>query len=110
MSQTAPTEAPPSETLQEGQTVEDRSTEFVPVEGGQQGTASAEALLIAAYVLMWLAIFVFVWLTARRQKTLGHRLQEIEGALSRHDDAEAEGVAKAATGASASEANSAQSG
>lgn len=84
MTQAPATESPDASPTVDGQTVEDRSTQFVPVEGGQQ-TTSAEALLITAYVLMWLAVFIFVWLTARRQKALHERLDHIERALAQHD-------------------------
>lgn len=80
----SPDAGPDANSPGEAQTVEDRSTQFVPVEGGQQ-TTSAEALLITAYALMWLVVFVFVWLTARRQKALHDRLDHIERALSDHD-------------------------
>ena len=63
-------------------TVQDRSTEFVPVQGGGE-TTSAAGLLVAAYIMMWLCVFVFVWLTAVRLRTLGARVAELEGALSR---------------------------
>lgn len=70
--------APAASTL----SVEDRKTSFVPVSGTQE-TSSAEALLVTAYVLMWVAVFGFVWLTARRQKALDARLAEVERALAR---------------------------
>jgi hypothetical protein len=63
-------------------TVQDRSTEFVPVEGGGEST-SAAGLLVAAYVAMWLCVFVFVWLTSTRLRTLGTRVAELESALKK---------------------------
>lgn len=66
-------------------TVQDRSTEFVAVQGGTE-TTSASTLLIAAYVAMWALVFGFVWLTSRRQRALDARLTELEGALRRHGD------------------------
>jgi CcmD family protein len=71
---------------QESATVADRSTEFVAVEGGQD-TSSAGGLLTAAYVVMWLAIFGFVWLTSRRLSQMQRRVEELEGALKKADDA-----------------------
>jgi CcmD family protein len=63
-------------------TVEERSTEFVAVQGGTE-TTSAPALLIAAYVVMWALVFAFVWLTSRKQRTLDARLSDLEVALRR---------------------------
>jgi hypothetical protein len=63
-------------------TPEERSTEFVPVEGGTEGT-SAEHLLVAAYLLMWAALVSFIWLTWRRQSRIEARLSELDGALRR---------------------------
>ncbi len=63
-------------------TVGDRSTEFVAVEGGQE-TTSAGGLLVAAYTIMWALVFLFVWFSWRRQRTLDARLDEIEAALRR---------------------------
>jgi CcmD family protein len=63
-------------------TVEERSTEFVAVQGGTE-TTSAPALLIAAYVVMWALVFAFVWLTSRKQRALDARLSELEAALRR---------------------------
>lgn len=61
---------------------EERSTEFVPVQGGSEGT-SAEHLLIAAYLLMWAALVAFVLLTWRRQNRIETRLGELHAALRR---------------------------
>ena len=63
-------------------TPSDRSTEFVPVEGGSEGT-SAEALLVTAYLVMWALLLGFVLLTWRRQRQIDARLERIEATLSR---------------------------
>jgi hypothetical protein len=63
-------------------TPESRSTEFVPVEGGNDST-SAENLLVAAYLLMWAALVVFILLTWRRQSRIEVRLGELDRALTR---------------------------
>ena len=63
-------------------TPEERSTEFVPVQGGSEGT-SAEYLLVAAYLLMWAALVAFVWLTWRRQSRIETRLSELHATLRR---------------------------
>jgi hypothetical protein len=54
-------------------TVEDRSTEFVAVQGGGE-TTSAAALLVTAYGLMWLVLMGFLLMTWRRQKHLEDKL------------------------------------
>ena len=61
---------------------EGRSTEFVPVEGGSEGT-SAEHLLVAAYLLMWAALVAFLLLTWRRQSRIETRLSELDATLRR---------------------------
>lgn len=58
----------------------DRSTSFVPVEGGEE-TTSAEALLVVAYCVMWALLLGFVLLSWKRQQRLGERLGQIERAL-----------------------------
>ena len=62
-------------------TVEERSQEFKPVTGGPSDTTSAEAMLIAAYVLMWAILMGFLLLTFRRQAAVDKRLGELEKAL-----------------------------
>jgi hypothetical protein len=54
-----------------------RATEFVPVEGAAE-TTSAEALLVVAYVVMWLLLLGFLGLGWRRQKRLEARLGDLE--------------------------------
>ena len=63
-------------------TPEERSTEFVPVEGGHEGT-SAESLLVAAYLLMWAALVAFIFLTWRKQGRIENRLSELDATLRR---------------------------
>lgn len=65
--------------------IEGRATEFAPVAGGGD-TTSAEALLVTAYAAMWIVVFLFVWLTSRRQQTLDTRLGDVELALRRAED------------------------
>jgi hypothetical protein len=61
-------------------TPEARSTEFVPVQGGNEGQ-SAEGLLVAAYLLMWAALIGFVWLTWRRQTRIEERVEALDSRL-----------------------------
>jgi len=63
-------------------TPEERSTEFVAVQGGTE-TTSAEALLVTAYFVMWAALLGFVFLTWRRQSKLEARLEGIHTELAR---------------------------
>ena len=62
------------------QTATDRSTEFVPVEGGSD-TSSAEALLVTAYILIWAILLGFVMLTWKRQRRIETRLGELEAQI-----------------------------
>ena len=62
----------------------DRSQEFVAVTGGED-TTSASTLLVVAYMGMWLAIFGFVWLTKKKQKSLDERLDSLEKSLKSAD-------------------------
>ena len=67
------------------ETVGDRKSEFVAVSGGQEST-SAEALLLTAYILMWLFVFGFVFLSTKRQAKLDQRLGDLELELKRLDN------------------------
>jgi CcmD family protein len=60
----------------------DRSTAFVPVEGGTE-TTSAEALLVAAYLVMWALLLGFLALGYRRQGKMEARIGELERAMTR---------------------------
>ena len=61
--------------------VEDRTDQFVPVQGGTETTSAAEMLVIA-YTLMWLLALLFVYLTWRRQNALDRRISELQNALA----------------------------
>lgn len=74
------TGAPASGTL----TPADRSTEFVPVQGGSEGT-SAEVLLVAAYLVMWAILLGFLLLTWRKQSRIDARLSELDAELRRRE-------------------------
>ena len=60
----------------------DRSTEFVAVQGGSEGT-SAEVLLVTAYLVMWAILLAFLLLTWRKQSRIETRLSELDGELRR---------------------------
>ena len=57
-----------------------RSQQFVPVEGNTE-TTSAEALLVAAYLVMWALLIAFIGFGWRRQARVEARLAEIEKAV-----------------------------
>jgi len=59
---------------------EDRSTEFVAVQGGGEST-SAESLLVAAYLVMWAALLAFVFFTWRKQGALEKRIEKLDDVL-----------------------------
>ena len=54
-----------------------RSMEFQPVQGGQD-TTSAEALLVTAYIVMWVLVFGFLAMGWRRQGRLEGRVSDLE--------------------------------
>ncbi len=66
-----------------GKAPEERSTEFVPVQGGNEGT-SAAGLLVAAYLVMWAALVAFIFLTWRKQGTLEKRIERLDDALKKN--------------------------
>jgi len=47
------------------------------VQGGNDG-ASAETLLVAAYLVMWAALLAFIFMTWRKQGTLEARIAKLE--------------------------------
>jgi CcmD family protein len=63
-------------------TVESRSQEFVPVQGSKD-TTSAESILVAAYICFWLVVFVFIYLTRKKQVELEGRLVALERSLEK---------------------------
>lgn len=67
-------------------TPEERSTEFVPVTGGGEGS-SAAGLLLAAYVLMWACVFGLVWLSLKKLRGLDARLSQLEQQLDKQESA-----------------------
>ena len=66
---------------------ENRSTEFVAVQGGGD-TTPASTLLVSAYVVMWALPLGFLFLTWRRQQRIEARLGELDRALARSGPAD----------------------
>ncbi len=62
---------------------ETRSAQFVPVSGPDQESTNATTMLVAAYVLFWLLLLAFVWLTWRRQQQIARRLRQVESQVAR---------------------------
>jgi CcmD family protein len=67
---------------------EDRSQTFRPVEGGTE-MASGEKLLVEAYSAIWIILFVFIFLSWRRQRQIDARIAGLEVALDAARKAEA---------------------
>jgi hypothetical protein len=61
----------------------DRSTQFVPVEGGAPETTSAGTLMVAAYVLMWLCAVLFILQTWRKTRSVENRMEELQKAIAK---------------------------
>ena len=60
----------------------DPTSEFKPVEPGGETTSGA-TLLIEAYALMWLVVFVFIWMSWRRQKSIDQRIDDLRAAIAK---------------------------
>ena len=67
----------------QAQQPEDRSTQFVPVEGGGPETSDAGTFMVAAYVLMWLATVLFILHTWRKTRSVQNRLDELQKAIAK---------------------------
>jgi hypothetical protein len=61
---------------------EERSTQFVPVEGAAPAT-DAGTFMVAAYVLMWLCTVFFILLTWRKARGIQNRVNELQKAISK---------------------------
>ena len=62
-------------------TVDDRSTTFRPVQGGDQ-MQSGERLLVEAYAAIWIVLFALILLGWRRQRKIDARVAGLEAALA----------------------------
>jgi hypothetical protein len=61
----------------------DRSTQFVPVQGGGPESTSAGTLMVAAYVLMWLCTVLFIFNTWRKTRSVENRMEELQKAIAK---------------------------
>lgn len=62
---------------------QDRSTQFVPVEGGGPETTDAGTFMVAAYVLMWLCTVLFILHTWRKMRGVQARVDELQKAIAK---------------------------
>jgi hypothetical protein len=62
---------------------QDRSTQFVPVEGGPPPTGDGGTFMVAAYVLMWLCTVFFIWHTWRKTRNVQNRVNELQKAIAK---------------------------
>lgn len=69
--------------LQDRGTPTDRSTEFVPVEGGGSATTDAGTFLVIAYVLMWMATMLFIVQTWRKMNRAQSKLGRLQEAVAK---------------------------
>ncbi len=61
----------------------DRSTEFQAVQGNPTEQYSGEALLVAAYAVLWVILFAWIGLVWRKQRGLDARLGDLERVLDK---------------------------
>lgn len=61
----------------------DRSTQFVPVEGGSTQGTDASVFMTAAYVLMWLCTVFFILQTWRKTRSVESRVSELQKAIAK---------------------------
>jgi len=72
-----------SSSAQTGAAPQDRSTQFVPVEGGGPQTTDAGTFLVIAYMLMWLATVLFILHTWRKTRGIQQRVDELQKAIAK---------------------------
>lgn len=61
----------------------ERSTQFVPVEGGASNASDAGTFMVAAYVLMWLCTVFFILHTWRKTRSVEARMNELQKAIAK---------------------------
>jgi hypothetical protein len=61
----------------------ERSTQFVPVEGGAPEASDAGTFMAAAYVLMWLCTVFFILHTWRKTRSVEARMSELQKAIAK---------------------------
>jgi hypothetical protein len=66
-----------SMTVQDG-----RAADFRPVVTGAE-TTSGEGLLVAAYIVLWMILFFWLYRVWTRQNAMGKRLSDLDAAIDR---------------------------
>ena len=61
----------------------DRSTQFVPVEGGSGQSTDGSVFMTAAYLLMWLCTVFFILQTWRKTRSVETRVSELQKAIAK---------------------------
>jgi len=67
--------------MSQGQPSTQVPSEFAPSEGGEE-TTSANAMLVSAYLALWVVLMLFIAASWRRQRATSKRLDEVEAALN----------------------------
>jgi hypothetical protein len=65
------------------QTPNERSTTFQAVPANQAEHYSGAVLLVSAYAILWVVLFVWIALVWRKQSALGARLDDLERVLDK---------------------------
>jgi len=78
----APTPTPTPTPAPATSTPDDRATSFQAVEGGTE-TRSGETLLVEAYVVLWVILMGWLFLTWRRQSALSAQLDDLEKTIDK---------------------------
>lgn len=65
------------------ETPNDRSTTFQAVQGNGTEQYSGGVLLVTAYAVLWVVMFVWVALVWRKQRALDTRLADLEGVIQK---------------------------
>lgn len=65
------------------ETPSDRSTTFQAVQGNGTEQYSGGVLLVTAYAVLWVVMFVWVALVWRKQRALDTRLADLEGVIQK---------------------------
>jgi hypothetical protein len=74
--------APTTSAAPASSTPDDRATAFQPTEGGGE-VRSGETLLVEAYVVLWLILMGWLYLTWRRQSSLSAQLDDLEKTIDK---------------------------
>ena len=65
------------------QTPNDRATEFQAVQGNPSEQYSGGTLLVTAYAVLWVVVFVWIGFVWRKQRALDARLADLERVLDK---------------------------